>query len=311
MPINVPDNLPAVKILEGENIFIMENSRALRQDIRPIRIAICNLMPHKIVTEVDIIRVLSNSPLQVELEFFYMDKHDSKNTPKEHLDVFYKSFNQIRTHYYDGLIITGAPVEQLAFEEVDYWNDLKDVFEWSSSHVTSTLHICWGAQAGLYYHYGINKYPLKKKLFGVFPHSVVVPKNPLFRGFDDRFFVPHSRYTGNRGADFDNHPDLRAVALSEQAGVNVVVDKKRNRIFVIGHFEYNVDTLKNEYFRDVSKGLAIDLPENYFPENNPDNEPVSTWRANGNLFYLNWLNYYVYQKTPFDFGETLSPDRIL
>jgi homoserine O-succinyltransferase/O-acetyltransferase len=302
MPINIPDHLPAIKILENENIFIMENNRAQQQDIRPIRIALCNLMPLKIVTETDIIRVLSNSPLQLELDFFYMDKHESRNTSKEHLNIFYKTFDQIKPYRYDGLIITGAPVEHLEFEQVDYWNDLVEVFEWSKTNVTSTLHICWGAQAGLYYHYGIPKYPLGKKLFGVFPHTILNNKIPLFRGFDDCFYVPHSRYTENRASDILLHPELIIGAQSKEAGVNVIIDKKQRNVFITGHFEYNTHTLKTEYERDLAKGLPIDIPENYFIDNDPNAGPLVRWRANGSLFYLNWLNYYVYQETPYDWG---------
>ncbi len=300
MPINIPDKLPAIGILKEENIFIMEQGQALRQDIRPLRIALCNLMPLKIVTETDFIRLLSNSPLQIELDFFYMDKHDSKNTSKEHLNIFYKTFDQIRNQRYDGLIITGAPVEHLAFEEVDYWNDLVDVMKWSKTHVTNTLHICWGAQAGLYHHYGIGKYPLTAKIFGVFEHHVLHKNMPLFRGFDDVFLVPHSRYTETRQEDIENKEDLILAAVSDKAGVNIVVSRDNRHIFVTGHFEYNPETLKNEYLRDKAKGLATKLPENYFPDNNPDARPLQLWRANANLFFINWLNYYVYQETPYE-----------
>lgn len=300
MPINIPDNLPAINILKDENIFIMGEQRARHQDIRPLRIALCNLMPLKIVTETDFIRVLSNTPLQIELDFFFMDKHDSKNTSKEHLNIFYKTFDQIKHKRYDGLIITGAPVENLDFEEVDYWKDISEVMEWTKTNVTSTLHICWGAQAGLYYHYGIPKYPLGKKLFGVFDHLITDNKLPLFRGFDDSFPTPHSRYTETRIVDIQNHPELNLVAWSEKAGVNVVISKEFHQIFVTGHFEYNSDTLKEEYDRDVRKGLPIEIPENYFPGNNPKARPLVRWRANANLFFVNWLNYYVYQETPYD-----------
>jgi homoserine O-succinyltransferase len=252
------------------------------------------------VTETDFIRVLSNTPLQIELDFFYMDKHDSKNTSKEHLNIFYKTFEQIRHKRYDGLIITGAPVEHLDFEQVDYWNDISEVLEWSKSNVTNTLHICWGAQAGLYYHYGVRKYPLIKKLFGVFEHQVIDPKTPLFRGFDDTFPTPHSRYTENRIADIRNHPDLVLAAWSESAGVHVVISKNNRQIFVTGHFEYNSNTLKEEYDRDKAKGLPIDIPENYYPGNDTKAKPIVKWRANANLFFVNWLNYYVYQETPYD-----------
>ena len=300
MPINIPNNLPAITILKNENIFIMDEQRASHQDIRPLRIALCNLMPLKIVTETDFIRVLSNTPLQIELDFFYMDKHDSKNTSKEHLNIFYKTFDQIKHNRYDGLIITGAPVENLEFEQVDYWNDISEVMEWSKTNVTNTLHICWGAQAGLYYHYGVRKYPLRKKLFGVFEHQITDNKIPLFRGFDDTFYTPHSRYTENRITDIQKHPGLTLAAWSEKAGVHVVISKNSRQIFVTGHFEYNSNTLKDEYERDLKAGLPIDIPENYYPDNNPKAKPIVKWRANANLFFVNWLNYYVYQETPYD-----------
>lgn len=300
MPINVPDHLPAIEILKSENIFIMEEVRAAHQDIRPLRLALCNLMPLKVVTETDFIRVLSNSPLQVELDFFYMDKHDSKNTSKEHLNIFYKTFDQIRDNRYDGLIVTGAPVELLEFEEVDYWDDLTRVFDWSKTNVTNTLHICWGAQAGLYYHHGIPKYRLDKKMFGVFEHEIADPKMPLFRGFDDIFLVPHSRYTENRIADIEKSEALIAAAYSKDAGINVIVSRDGRQVFVTGHFEYNPETLANEYHRDVAKGLDINIPENYFLNNDPAQRAVVRWRANANLFFQNWLNYYVYQETPFE-----------
>jgi homoserine O-succinyltransferase/O-acetyltransferase len=300
MPINIPNNLPAITILKNENIFIMDEQRASQQDIRPLRIALCNLMPLKIVTETDFIRVLSNTPLQIELDFFYMDKHDSKNTSKEHLNIFYKTFDQIRNNRYDGLIITGAPVENIDFEQVDYWRDISEVMDWSKTNVTSTLHICWGAQAGLYHHYGIKKYPLDKKLFGVFEHQISDNKLPLFRGFDDTFPTPHSRYTENRIEDIRSHSELTLAAWSEKAGVHVVISKNGRQIFVTGHFEYNLNTLKDEYERDMSKGLNITIPENYYPENDPKAKPIVKWRANANLFFVNWLNYYVYQETPYD-----------
>jgi len=300
MPINIPNNLPAITILKNENIFIMDEQRASQQDIRPLRIALCNLMPLKIVTETDFIRVLSNTPLQIELDFFYMDKHDSKNTSKEHLNIFYKTFDQIKHKRYDGLIITGAPVENLEFEQVDYWNDISEVMEWTKTNVTNTLHICWGAQAGLYHHYGIKKYSLAKKLFGVFEHHITDNKIPLFRGFDDTFLTPHSRYTENRISDIKKNKDLTLAAWSEKAGVHVVVAKNSRQIFVTGHFEYNSNTLKEEYDRDVKKGLPIEIPENYYPGNDPKTRPLVKWRANANLFFVNWLNYYVYQETPYD-----------
>jgi homoserine O-succinyltransferase len=278
----------------------MEEARAIHQDIRPLRIALLNLMPLKIVTETDLLRTLSNTSLQLELDLFYMDEHESKNTPREHLQVFYKTFDQIKHHRYDGLIITGAPVEMLEFEAVDYWKTLCDVLEWSKTNVTNTLHICWGAQAGLFYHYGIKKYPLPKKAFGVFDHNITDAKVPLVRGFDDIFPAPHSRHTENKIEDLQNHPDLFVLAYSDKVGSNIVMSKDGRQIFISGHLEYNPLTLKKEYDRDVSKGLPIEVPENYFPDNNPANYPVTRWRAHANLLFSNWLNYYVYQETPYD-----------
>lgn len=300
MPINVPNNLPAIEELKKENIFVMEQDRAAHQDIRPLKIALLNLMPVKQVAETDLIRNLSNTPMQVELDLLYMDVHESKNTPREHMEVFYKTFEDIKHKKYDGLIITGAPVELLEFEEVDYWGKLCELMEWSKRNVTSTLHICWGSQAGLYYHYGIKKYPLPKKVFGVFEHHITDRRHHLVRGFDDVFPAPHSRYTENKMEDINEHPDLTLLAWSEQIGSNIVVSNDNRQIFISGHLEYNPLTLKNEYDRDVSKGLEIDVPENYFPGNDPHKEPVIRWRAHANLLFTNWLNYYVYQVTPFD-----------
>lgn len=300
MPINVPNNLPAIQELRSENIFIMEESRALHQDIRPLRVALLNLMPLKKVTEADLLRSLSNTSLQVELDLLYMDIHESKNTPREHMEVFYKTYDEVKHRKYDGLIITGAPVEMLEFEEVDYWPKLCEVLDWSLSNVTSTMHICWGAQAGLYHHYGIQKYPLPKKVFGVFDHKISDPKVPLVRGFDDVFPAPHSRYTENRMEDIHAHPELHLLAWSEKVGSNIVVSRDNRQIFISGHLEYNPLTLRNEYERDRAKGLSIDIPENYFPENDPAKPPVIRWRAHSNLLFSNWLNYYVYQATPYD-----------
>jgi homoserine O-succinyltransferase/O-acetyltransferase len=300
MPINVPNNLPAIEELKKENIFVMEQDRATKQDIRPLKIALMNLMPVKKVAETDLIRNLSNTPMQVELDLLYMDIHESKNTPREHMEVFYKTFEQVRHRKYDGLIITGAPVELLEFEEVDYWDKLCEVMEWSKTNVTSTLHICWGSQAGLYYHYGIRKYELSKKIFGVFDHRITDRRHHLVRGFDDVFPAPHSRYTENRISDIEKHPDLTLLAWSEQIGANIVLSNDNRQIFISGHLEYNPLTLKNEYERDLAKGLEIDIPQNYFPENDPKQEPVIRWRAHANLLFTNWLNYYVYQVTPFD-----------
>lgn len=300
MPINVPTNLPAVQELKRENIFIMEESRALHQDIRPLRIALLNLMPLKMVTEADLLRALSNTPLQVELDLLYMDVHESKNTPREHMEVFYKTFDEVKHQRYDGLIITGAPVELLEFEEVDYWERLCDLMEWSRENVSSTMHICWGAQAGLYYHYGIQKYPLPEKQFGVFAHYITDRRHQLVRGFDDVFLSPHSRYTENRMEDIKSHPDLELLAWSPEVGSNIVLSKDNRQIFISGHLEYNPLTLKNEYERDRKKGLDIAVPVNYFPGDNPEKEPVIRWRAHSSLLFSNWLNYYVYQVTPYD-----------
>ena len=300
MPINVPNNLPAIQILKDENIFIMEERRAIHQDIRPLRIVLLNLMPLKKVAETDLIRILSNTSIQLELDLFYMDEHESKNTPREHLKVFYKTFDQIKSRKYDGLIITGAPVELLEFEQVDYWKSLCDVMEWSTTNVTNTLHICWGAQAGLYYHYGIKKFKLPKKAFGIFEHFISDPKVPLVRGFDDVFPAPHSRHTENRMEDLLNNPDIFVLAYSSKVGSNIVVSKDGRQIFISGHLEYNPLTLKLEYERDKAKGLPIEVPENYFPDDNPSLLPVTRWRAHANLLFSNWLNYYVYQETPYD-----------
>lgn len=300
MPINVPNNLPAIEELKKENIFVMEQDRAIQQDIRPLKIALLNLMPLKKVAETDLIRNLSNTPMQVELDLLYMDVHESKNTPREHMEVFYKTFEQVRHRKYDGLIITGAPVELLEFEEVDYWEKLCEVLEWSKTNVTSTLHICWGAQAGLYYHYGVKKYELPKKIFGVYDHLITDRRHHLVRGFDDVFPAPHSRYTENRIEDIRKHPELILLAWSEQIGANIVLSKDNRQIFISGHLEYNPLTLKNEYDRDIAKGLDTEIPENYFPDNDPKNKPVIRWRAHANLLFTNWLNYYVYQVTPFE-----------
>ena len=300
MPINVPTSLPAIEELKKENIFIMEESRALHQDIRPLRVALLNLMPVKMVTETDLLRSLANTPLQVELDLIYMDEHRSKNTPREHMEVFYKTFHEIRAQKYDGLIITGAPVELIEFEEVDYWKTLCEVMEWSKTNVSSTMHICWGAQAGLYYHYGIQKYPLPAKAFGIFDHQITDRKHPLVRGFDDLFPAPHSRYTENRLEDIKKHPDLIPLAWSTEVGSNIVLSKDNRQIFISGHLEYNPLTLKNEFERDRAKGLDTAVPENYFPDDDPSKDPVIRWRAHASLLFSNCLNYYVYQVTPYD-----------
>ena len=300
MPIKIPNQLPATSVLTSENIFVMTETRAITQDIRPLQILLLNLMPTKIETETQLARVLGNTPIQIELELIAPSGHVSKNTSQAHMLAFYKSFDEVRDRTFDGLVITGAPVENLPFEEVDYWPELCEIMEWSKTHVHSTLHICWGAQAGLYYHYGIPKYSLPQKLFGVFPHVALKAQSPLFRGFDDIFYVPHSRYTENRLEDIQAHPELEVLAVSEQAGVFAVKSRDNRRFFITGHPEYDPDTLALEYFRDISKGKEIAVPANYFPEDDPDKKPVVRWRSAAQLFYNNWLNYYVYQTTPYD-----------
>ena len=300
MPIRIPDSLPATATLESENIFVMTEYRAFHQDIRPLELLILNLMPTKIVTETQLLRKLSNSPLQVQVELLQTSSHVSVNTDAGHLASFYTTFDQIKDRKFDGLIITGAPVENLDFTDVDYWPELCRIMEWSRSHVYCTLHICWGAQAGLYYHYGIPKYSLPQKLFGVFPHVALKAQSRLFRGFDDIFYVPHSRYTENRLEDIQKQPELEVLAVSEQAGVFAVKSRDNRRFFITGHPEYDPETLALEYFRDISKGKEIAVPANYFPEDDPDKKPVVRWRSAAQLFYNNWLNYYVYQTTPYD-----------
>ena len=303
MPIQIPDSLPARATLEEENIFVMTEFRAIHQDIRPLNLLILNLMPTKIVTETQLLRKLSNSPLQVQVELLRTLSHVSHNTDEGHLESFYTSFDAIKHKKYDGMIITGAPVENLDFTDVDYWGELCEIMEWTKTHVHSTLHICWGAQAGLYYHYGIPKYSLPKKLFGVFPHRAVRPQSPLFRGFDDVFYVPHSRYTENRLEDVQARPELELLAVSNQGGVFAVKSGDNRRFFITGHPEYDPDTLANEYFRDVNRGLEINIPDNYFPSDDPKNPPEVRWRSAAQLFYTNWLNYYVYQTTPYDISR--------
>ena len=303
MPIRIPDSLPATATLESENIFVMTEYRAFHQDIRPLELLILNLMPTKIVTETQLLRKLSNSPLQVQVELLQTSSHVSVNTDAGHLASFYTTFDQIKDRKFDGLIITGAPVENLDFTDVDYWPELCRIMEWSRSHVYCTLHICWGTQAGLYYHYGIPKYSLPQKLFGVFPHVALKAQSPLFRGFDDIFYVPHSRYTENRLEDIQAQPELEVLAVSEQAGVFAVKSRDNRRFFITGHPEYDPDTLALEYFRDISKGKEIAVPANYFPEDDPSKKPVVRWRSAAQLFYNNWLNYYVYQTTPYDIRD--------
>lgn len=303
MPIKIPNDLPAVKILNDENIFVMTETRAITQDIRPIKILLLNLMPKKIETETQLSRLLGNSPLQVDFEFIHTKSHISKNTSPEHLFTFYKTFDDVKNQTFDGMIITGAPVEQMPFEEVEYWNELCEIMEWTKTHVHSTFYICWGAQAALYYHYGINKYDLPEKLFGIFPHKVDYKKSILFRGFDDVFMVPQSRHTSIKTEDVVACPQLKILASSEQCGIYAVATDGGKQIFITGHSEYDADTLKNEYLRDLSAGLPIKMPENYFPDNDPTKEPLVTWRSHANLLYSNWLNYFVYQTTPYDINE--------
>lgn len=300
MPINVPDQLPAIELLQKENIFIMDESRAAHQDIRPLKIIILNLMPIKITTETDLIRLLSNSPLQVEVEFLRMKGRESKNTPEEHMKAFYKTFDEIKLKNYDGMIITGAPVEMLPFEEVTYWKELTGIFDWSKLHVTSTLYICWAAQAGLYHFYGVPKYRLDKKMFGVFKHRNLNETLPIFRGFDDEYFVPHSRHTEILEEDILKVNELSIISKSDESGVNMVMTHNGRQFFITGHSEYSRYTLDTEYKRDLKKNLPIEIPVNYYPENNPEKEPLMRWRGHANLLISNWLNYYVYQQTPYN-----------
>lgn len=304
MPIRTQSDLPAKEILEHENIFVMDESRASHQDIRPISIAIVNLMPLKEDTELQILRSLSNSPLQVDVSFVALSSHESTHTSLSHLNKFYVTFEDIRYQNFDGLIITGAPVEQMQYEEVDYWEEICSIMEWSKTHVTSTLHLCWGAQAGLYYHYGIPKHMLEKKMFGVYKHHVMNRKIPLVRGFDDYFWAPHSRHTEVRKEDIEKIEDLTILAESEEAGVFLVIAKDGRQIFVMGHPEYDRYTLHNEYKRDKEKGIPIEMPVNYYPDNDDTRRPSLQWRSHGNILYSNWLNYYVYQTTPYSFINT-------
>ena len=303
MPIKIPDHLPAREILNAENIFIMDESRAYSQDIRPLSIVILNLMPVKETTETQILRLLSNSPLQLDVSFLYPSTHVSKNTTHDHLTLFYKTMDDIKKRKFDGMIITGAPVEQLEFEDVDYWDELKWIMDWSKDNVTSTLHICWGAQAGLYHHYGIQKYPINEKLFGVFEHEVNPEPIKLLRGFDDIFLAPHSRHTETRISDIEKESKLDILSTSKDAGLYLAASKDGKHIFVTGHSEYDVTTLDEEYKRDVSKGVDIQPPINYFPDNDQSVPPALRWRAHSNLLFTNWLNYYVYQETPYDLSK--------
>lgn len=303
MPLNIPSNLPAIKTLEQENIFVKDSNDASQQDIRPLKIVILNLMPLKITTETDLVRLLSNSPLQIEITFMKLKSHTSRNTPIEHMMMFYKDFDEVKEQRFDGMLITGAPVENMPYEEVGYWNEIKDIFEWTKTHVQSTIYICWAAQAGLYYHYGIPKYQLDKKQFGIFKHVVLDPKNPIFRGFDDEFFVPHSRHTEVHKEDILKNNKLKLISESPEAGVYMVEAKNGRQFFVMGHSEYAPNTLKDEYFRDKNKGLEIEIPKNYFKDDDPEKEPVVRWRSHANLLFVNWLNYFVYQSTPYDINK--------
>lgn len=300
MPIKVPDKLPATQQLRKENIFVMSEKKAMHQDIRPLKIVIANLMPTKITTETQLLRLLSNSPLQVEIDFLQMDTHESKNTPHEHLSAFYKTFDEIKKSKYDGMIITGAPVENFDFEEVDYWDELKEIMDWTKTNVTSTLHICWAAQAGLYYHYGVPKYPLSEKCSGVFKHKITRRTAKLIRGFDNEFYAPHSRHTEVRAEDIKKVKELEILAYSEEAGVYIVFTKGGRRIFVMGHSEYDANTLKDEYFRDLEKGMNPTVPRHYFPNDDTTKRPIVRWRSHASLLFSNWLNYFVYQITPYD-----------
>lgn len=303
MPVNIPDKLPAIEALKRENIFVIDATRASHQDIRPLRIAVLNLMPVKVTTETDLIRLLSNTPLQLEIDLVKIEGHFSKNTPVEHMLAFYADFSQIKHKKYDGLIITGAPVEQLEFEEVTYWNELKEILDWARTNVQSSLFICWASMAALFHYYGIPKYPLDKKIFGVFHHAPSDPKLPIFRGFDDEFYVPHSRHTEIHKDDIEKVDALEVISESEESGVCIVKDKQNRKIFVTGHLEYAPNTLDEEYKRDLVKGLPIDIPKHYYRKNDPSKPPVVKWRSHANLFFQNWLNYYVYQETPFNIEE--------
>ncbi|MBE6463985.1 MAG: homoserine O-succinyltransferase [Eggerthellaceae bacterium] len=303
MPIKIPDLLPATGVLENENIFVITEHRAMHQDIRPLRLLLLNLMPTKIVTETQILRKLSNTPLQIDIELLRMASHESQNVSEEHLAMFYRTFEEIQDERFDGMIITGAPVELLDFKDVDYWDELCSIMAWSKTNVFSTLHICWGAQAGIYYHYGVDKHELDKKCSGVFPHRVLKPSSPLVRGFDDVFNAPHSRYTEVRAEDIVANPKLEIIAASDEAGVFIAKSTDSRHFFVFGHPEYDTETLQLEYERDVAKGIDPEVPAHYFPADDPSRTPLSTWRSHAQLLYTNWLNYYVYQATPYDLSE--------
>lgn len=303
MPLRLPDKLPAIELLKKENIFVMDDSRATSQDIRPLRIVILNLMPLKITTETDLVRLLSNTPLQMEIYFMKLKSHTSKNTPIEHMMMFYKDFDVLEKEKFDGMIITGAPIEHLEFEDVEYWNEISKIFAWANTHVTSTMYICWAAQAGLYYHYGVPKYQLPKKMFGIFQQHTLQQHIPLFRGFDDVFYMPHSRHTEVRREDIEKHNELEIVAESPDSGVSIVMARGGRQIFVTGHMEYSPYTLDSEYRRDLGKRDDVDMPKNYYRDNDPQNAPNVTWRAHANLLFSNWINYYIYQETPYNIEE--------
>ena len=303
MPLNLPDSLPAIELLRKENIFVIDETRAIHQDIRPLRIVILNLMPLKVATETDLLRLLSNSPIQIEIDFLQIEGHVSKNTSMDHLNAFYHTFPEIKEKKYDGMIITGAPVEHLPFEEVDYWQDICKIFDWADHNVTSTMYICWAAQAGLHYHFGIPKYPLEKKMFGIFDHFISDSKLPIFRGFDDTFRAPHSRHTEIHADDLLKVPEIELISYSEKAGVYMAIANNGKQLFITGHPEYSRETLNREFKRDFEKGLPIDLPLNYYQQNDPSKDPVLSWRSHANLLFLNWLNYYVYQETPYNLHD--------
>lgn len=303
MPLRLPDRLPAIDILKGENIFVMDETRAHNQEIRPLRIVILNLMPLKITTETDLIRLLSNTPLQMDICFMKLQSHTPKNTPVEHMMMFYKSFEELSSQKFDGMIITGAPIENMDYEAVEYWEEIQAIFNWSRTHVTSTMFLCWGAMAGLYHFYGIPKYPLPKKMFGIFQQQTLIPALPIFRGFDDTFFMPQSRHTEVRKEDILAHKELEIIAESPESGVSIVMARGGREFFITGHLEYAPDTLDREYKRDKGKRDDVDVPVNYYMNNNPAKPPIVTWRAHANLFYSNWINYYVYQETPYNIDE--------
>lgn len=305
MPIKIQDGLPAIDVLNSENIFVMTETRAVHQDIRPLKILILNLMPLKKTTEVHLLRLLSNSALQLEIDLLRTATHESRNTSKDHLDVFYKTFDEVKNHKYDGMIITGAPVETLDFEHVSYWDEMKSIMKWTETNVTSTLHICWAAQAGLFYHYGVPKHPVENKISGVFTHTIDNKKEPIVRGFDDSFMAPHSRHTEVRKEDIEGIDKLSIISQSDEAGIYIVLARKGRQIFVTGHSEYDPLTLKEEYERDLGKGMNPSIPQNYFPQNDPSQNPIVSWRSHANLLFSNWLNYYVYQMTPYNLEDII------